>query len=369
MRRQRILIFRPDNIGDVVLFSGALRHIRRLYPDAHLTLAVQSHIVNLVELCPHVDACVSVNALTWWSKFEAIPFAPRFVKIILAINRAWNTISKPFDLVLYPVKSPKTKHLKIISVLNVKEVVGIVGCHVNAPPGGYPQRLLPDKLFSRTLDLSGCEAWRHEMLTTLDYLRYLGCDILSVDDIRPEFWLSDIEHNCLEGAVENGRRVIGVFPGASTSLRTWDAENYGEVAKLIAGDYCYAIFGSQSELELSEQVVSSIKREDKNACIINFTGKTSLRELMRGISACDLLISMETSGLHMAIAGRVPTVAIVGGGHFGRFVPWGAEGNVIFLSKKLDCYYCNWLCSKGWAECIQGVTPWQVAVAAKSLLS
>ena len=57
----KILIFRPDNIGDVVLFTGALKHLRKKFPDAYITLAVLEHAVNLVEVCPYVDKCISLK--------------------------------------------------------------------------------------------------------------------------------------------------------------------------------------------------------------------------------------------------------------------------------------------------------------------
>jgi hypothetical protein len=84
MDRTRVLILRPDNIGDVLLFTGALRHIRNLYPEAHITLAVQAHIVNLVELCPHIDACVPVDELTWRGKVVHKGFP---------VKRKWNAPS------------------------------------------------------------------------------------------------------------------------------------------------------------------------------------------------------------------------------------------------------------------------------------
>ena len=51
----RVFILRPDNLGDLVLFSGALPHIRAHYPQAEITLCVKRYLRNLLELCPHVD--------------------------------------------------------------------------------------------------------------------------------------------------------------------------------------------------------------------------------------------------------------------------------------------------------------------------
>ena len=50
-----VLVYRPDNIGDVFLFTGALQHLRRLFPAAKITLAVQPGIAAMLDRCPHVD--------------------------------------------------------------------------------------------------------------------------------------------------------------------------------------------------------------------------------------------------------------------------------------------------------------------------
>ena len=87
------------------------------------------------------------------------------------------------------------------------------------------------------------------------------------------------------------------------------------------------------------------------------------------IIECDLFIGMESSGLHLAIMGRIPTIGIVGGGHYGRFVPWvGVSAHQIFLTSKMECFNCNWNCRTNKFECIQNVSPEEVAENADKLL-
>jgi ADP-heptose:LPS heptosyltransferase len=370
MRRKRILVFRPDNIGDVVLFSGALKHIRTLFPDAHLTLAVQSHIINLVELCPYVDSCVSCDDLNWWETISSfdIPFVNRFDRMIRGANRTWNSIFRTFDTVIYPVKSPDKRHLKIIKDLKVKKVIGITGCMINRSVNGCSAGLHPAELFTDKFDVTVFDPWRHELSTTFDFLRQIGCRITSVTDIQPEFWLSMGEVDHLANIQNQVLPIVGLFPGATSELRQWCPNNFGDFAKLMGKNYQYVIFGGQADKKLASLVERSIRATVKNANIVNLVGETTLRELVKSIISCDLFVGMETSGLHMAIAAGIPTVGIVGGGHYGRFVPWGDKEKNIFLSKELGCYHCNWYCKNERVECIQDVMPLEVATAAKKLL-
>lgn len=364
-----ILILRPDNIGDVVLFSGALQHIRIRYPEAHITLAVQAHIINLVELCPHIDALVPVEQLTWWGRGEKtyFPLKHRFKKALHHLNKAWNAIRKPYDCIIYPLKSPSVGHLEILSALNSKQTFGIIGCDLCAPKTGFPPELHPVKLFTHQYDVSKRYQWDHEYLVTLEFLRFLGCYVTAVDEVKPQFWLTDSEHNYLDTVKKNGRKIIGIFPGASSEGRQWGVDNYGELSQSLGVPLIYAIFGSSADAGLAARVADLIKEGSEVAEVINLAGGTSLRELVANISFCDLFIGMETSGLHMAIAANVPTIGIVGGGHFGRFVPWGDPEMNIFLTYKMECFNCNWACGTN-AECVRNVSPHDVADAVKKLL-
>lgn len=364
-----ILILRPDNIGDVVLFSGALQHIRSRYSEAHITLAVQAHIINLVELCPYIDAIVPVEPLTWWGRVGRtyFPLKHRFKMAIHHLNRVWNTIRKPYDCVIYPLKSPSVSHLEILSDLQPKQTFGIIGCDLCAPKTGFPPELHPVKLFTHYYDVSKINQWQHESLITLGFLRFLGCCVTTFDEVKPQFWLSDSEQNHLDTVKKNGRKIIGIFPGASYKGKQWEADNYEELSRLLEIPLTYVIFGGSADKDLTAQVAYLIKKGSGGAEVINFAGVTSLRELVVSISSCDLFIGMDTSGLHIAIATNVPTIGIVGGGHFGRFVPWGDPETNIFLTYKMECFNCNWICVTN-MECVRNVSPHDVADATKKLL-
>lgn len=370
MTRKKILILRPDNIGDVLLFTGALRHIRNLYPGAYITFAVQAHIVNLVELCPYVDACVPYTQLTLYAGGERLksPFKHGVENFIRVANKLWNSVRRPFDIVIYPVKSPQVNHLEVIYCLHAAQTLGITGCPLHTPKNGYSAKINPRGLFTEYFDVSRADPWQHELLTTVDFLVWGGCRQATLNDSMPQFWLSNSEKDYLAGVQSNGRKIIGLFPGASSKEKIWGYGNYGELAKLLGERLIYVIFGSPADKALTDQVALSITEHAESPEILNLTGQTTLRELAKTIMSCDLLISMDTAGLHMAIAAGVPSIGIVGGGYFGRFVPWGDPGKNIFLTRKMECFNCKWRCTKKEVECVTGVTPQEVAQAAAKLL-
>jgi hypothetical protein len=59
---------------------------------------------------------------------------------------------------------------------------------------------------------------------------------------------------------------------------------------------------------------------------------------------------------------------IVGGGHFGRFFPWGNSSVARVVNKPMECYGCNWRCKYQSMRCIQEISPMDAARELRSLL-
>ena len=79
-------------------------------------------------------------------------------------------------------------------------------------------------------------------------------------------------------------------------------------------------------------------------------------ELIECIRRCNIVLSQETAALHIATALRKPVVGIIGGGHFGRFYPWGDPNVSRAVNKPMDCYGCNWRCKYESIRCIQEIS-------------
>ena len=63
-----------------------------------------------------------------------------------------------------------------------------------------------------------------------------------------------------------------------------------------------------------------------------------------------LLLSNETSAVHMAALTNTPTVSVTGGGHYGRFVPYSSPdslGSLVTVQAcHMDCFGCGWTCNQ-----------------------
>ena len=108
--------------------------------------------------------------------------------------------------------------------------------------------------------------------------------------------------------------------------------------------------------------------------LIDLTGKTSLEEAMVIIINASLVIGVETGLTHLAYLSGVPTVCILGGGHFGRFLPWPEFEDIVkCVYKPMDCFQCGWKCKYGNLQkgevppCILQIPPESVLKAIEKL--
>ncbi len=366
-----ILLYRPDNIGDVVLFSGAIQHIRKLYPDSHITLAVTQQVINLVELCPHVNDIISTDSLVFWKKLEKSVFfkIKLFRLLIKFLERTKNRILPKFDTVIYPVKSPQTTHLETIYYLSPRHCFGITGCNANEPPCGFPLHLKPETLFSRYLDVTDLDPWQHELQTSANFLEFLGCTISSDDVIKPVVWLSEPDKIYSSSIMPKvARPIIGLFPGASVSFKKWHPYNYEKLADLIKKNVVFVVLGGPGDVELTTEVAARLARFQPPENVINIAGMTSLRQLYGCLQLCSALVSMDTAALHLGITSGIPTIGLVGGGHFGRFVPWGDPVKNRIVTHTMDCFNCNWKCSFQSTRCIEGIEVTEVVNVVTELI-
>ena len=97
------------------------------------------------------------------------------------------------------------------------------------------------------------------------------------------------------------------------------------------------------------ETLGKILEQNTDIPLQNWAGRTSLQELIAIIARAHILVGNETSAMHIAAAVSTPSVCIVGGGHYGRFIPYRLEMETkkplpVAVVHKMDCFGCNWRC-------------------------
>jgi len=145
--------------------------------------------------------------------------------------------------------------------------------------------------------------------------------------------------------VNNGQRSgIIIFPGAGVLKRSWEAEKFVSLIKLILQHTSQPVYlaGGPAELQIGEYLTKNLPPN----CVDNLIGKTSLPQLIELIGNAALIIANETVAIHIGAATQTKAVCILGGGHFGRFSPYPDYilNKPVCIYEKMACYNCNWNC-------------------------
>lgn len=364
---QSVLLLRPDNLGDLVLFSGVLRHIRAFYPQAEITLCVKRYVCNLLEQCPYIDQLLCWEEVTYnLSARPTLAWLPevrgrwRLQQSLRSFTRQLMRLRYRTDVLLLPVRSPTPLIHSVAGSIPARARFGIAGdlCNQSAQDdqaaGG---------LYTGRLQLSSERSRDHEVAVTRDFLRFLGIQV-AVDDLWPEFWTDNADQRWAEETIprKEGSVTLAICPGV-TSLpgKFYSGENYAHTLAALGNiRFAVVLFGGASEQTQCAEVAQALGNCENVVSLVNLAGRSTIRQLIEGLRRCDAVLAQETAALHMAVALGRPTVGIVGGGHFGRFYPWGDPQINRTAQQSMECYWCNWRCPYPSIRCIQEILPFTV---------
>ncbi len=339
---------RTDSIGDNVLASAMLPCLRNHFKDAEITVVCQEHIAELYESCPYINKVITFN------KKKAYGDKAYRIEIIENIRA-----TKP-DLTLNSVfsREPLTD---VFSLFNDSpQKVAFAGDKANGMPDAF--RSTTDPLYTRIIPNNG--SYKLELERHRDYVRaVLGAEC---EKLEPIIWTTDQDRLFAERFFNENNldptRTIAMFAGALVSIRTYD--KYGLAIKQLCKEAGFAIvaLGGESDVSINQQNLDEIDAIKK----INLCGKTTIRESAEIIRKCRIAVGAETSLAHIACAVGTPNVILLGGGHFGRFMPYSRLTSAVSLP--LECFGCDWVCPYERPYCIKDLSPDILAEAFRQTL-
>ncbi len=158
-------------------------------------------------------------------------------------------------------------------------------------------------------------------------------------------------------------------PGAGWAGRKWPVENFIAVAKSVSGLQC-VVTGTASEGMEGNAIASAVGG-------LNLCGKIELTDLIALVKGANFVLANESGLSHVAGYCNTPSVSILGGGHYGWFMPYPEECGLRFPPQSanyvMPCYNCNWLCRLphrigGPVPCIEAVSVQSVRAAIAAIL-
>jgi len=302
----RILVIRPRYVGDVLLTVPTLRRLRESFPHAQVTFVASPGVRDLIEHCPYVD-----DVLILENRGEHKGLAGR-LKFIRQLRQ------RRFDLAVVLQRS-------FLSAL----------CTWLA---GIPLRIG----FSTD--------WRGPLLThkvAYDKAAYEAQCFLSVietlgiegGNLALEAWVPDEDRAYVdrwfdEQGIGREERILFVNPGGCTPRRI-DEAKLAQVTDAVIESYgprAIVIWGPGERFR-GEAVVRAMN----NPALI--APQTSILQLAALFERGNLLVTPNSSPLHLAAAVDLPTVALFGPLRPEKWNPQG--GRNAFVKREISCHPCS----------------------------
>ena len=317
-----VLLVRPDHLGDVLFTVPALRHLRRTWPEARLTMLVGPWSRAVADGIPYLDEVITCP-FPWFSrKPRRWPLEPYWLlrsearriaahgfdlSIVLRFDHWWGAwLTQWADI-------PRRWSYDVadVSPFLTQTVPYVSGRH---------EVLQNLTLVEAATGFSSAPEDRClEFRPSAEEIVFAG-DLLAMEGIRPDDTLA-----C-------------VHPGTGAPVKLWRNEAWAGVIESLVREHSLKVVvtGGPGETELVKDV-----EERLSVSVVNLVGRTNLGQLAAILERCRLALGVDSGPMHLAVAMGTPTVHLFGPVDARLFGPWGDPQRHLVLTSGRECIPCN----------------------------
>jgi len=323
---RKILLIRPDHLGDLLFLTPALRHLRQSLPEAHLTLLVGKWGLPIVRHNPHVDEILTCDFPGFtrtekpspWQPYRYLSEQARALKphrfdtaLVLRFDHWWGAwlaaaagIPRRIGYAIDSVRPFLTHPLPYIDQRHeVEQNFRLAQFAITGNDALSPNNPIGDTEFFPD---TASAVWAK------DWLR-----AKNVDDAHP---------------------LVVIHPGAGAAVKLWRAEAWAQVMDALAREFSaqFVLSGSPAERALCAEIAEKSAAQTAIAA-----GETSLSQIAAIMARTALVIGPDTGPVKLAAAVGAPTLSLYGPVDAVKFGTWGNPRRHRILLAGLACQPCN----------------------------
>ncbi len=340
-KAHNILVMRLDNIGDVIMTSPALRAIKENLPDSRLTLMASPGGAQAAALLPWVDEVLPWRVL--WQDLGKLEFDPA---------REWELVKtlgdRHFDgAIIFSSFSQSPYPAGFLSYL-----------------AGIKLRLGESKELGSgvlTTEIGAAPDEIHQVERNLRLVEAVGFQVsdrsLGIGINQAEATLLLEQHGLADTP------YILLNPWTSCQSRNYDSERFAIAARQLAEitNYPIVVTGVPKDRDRSAALLEKIAPWK-----IDAIGTTTLSQLAAFIANAQLVLTNNTSTMHIADATRTPTVVMFAGTEYES--QWRPRHTLSrLLRRPTACSPCYAFTCPYQLECLD-IPPEEVVTAGLELL-
>ncbi|KUG25827.1 adp-heptose--lipooligosaccharide heptosyltransferase ii [hydrocarbon metagenome] len=270
-KQKRILIARPDRVGDVVLSTPIPRELKKTFPNSFVAVLVRSYTKDIFLNNPFVDEIIIADEILSGSKKNILKWVGQIRKF-------------KFTHALMLLPNERINYLLFLAGIRTRIGVG----------HKFFQFITGVKSVSRNKYIP----LRHEADYCMDLARKIGVENA---DITPRIFLSEEEKEKLaekrKSLLGEKKYLIGIHSTSGNSAPNWTPDYYADLIKLV-------IPNNELQVVCTDQNVPEV--------ISEISGVRIPKEVLskREFWIFDLLVSASTGPMHVCAALGIKTVSI-----------------------------------------------------------
>ncbi len=342
---RRVLLIRPDHLGDLLFTTPALAELRRVFPEAQITYLVGPWSREVVARNPYIDE-VQTCAFPGFRREAQGALEP----YRLLWRLAGEVRSQRYDLAIV-LRPDFWWGVWLIYLAGIPLRLGYAGelqtpfLTWAVPLHNGEHAVMQNQRLVQAATLLG-KAIAHDepkagKLST-EQIAQSGNDVSGVGQPPLEFVPTDeeyawVQRRLAQAGVSECDRLVVIHPGAGAPVKLWETGSWARVADALAQAYDVRIVltGSGSERAQVEGIAAQMQRP-----ALALIGETDIGKLAALLARADLALGVDSGPLHLATAQGTPTVRLYGPTDPQVFGPWGHPEQHKMVQARRPCAGC-----------------------------
>ncbi len=327
---KNVLVIELLYIGDIIVITPTIRALKQKFPDAKIDVMLRPSMKEGLTENPNINKIITCDKQDFEKEFDSLV----------------NKLKGKYDLAVLLHPGVDIGNYKVSKLLKNAEIPFRIGC----TKVGF----LEGKGFFMHRKTKPTFELKHKVEDNLDVVRTIGVDI---EDKYLELYTTKEAQRYVDNLLKKEgvtKKDFAAIIHAAPQHKTheWIVERFANVADELIKKYKAKIIftGSQEDKEYNQGIISLMKEK-----ALNFAGKTDIKQFFAIIKKANLVISVDTSAMHVAAAFNKPTIALFGAGNPKIWKPYCEKAIVIFKEKE-SCTNCmKHKCEKGYV-CMRAIT-------------
>ena len=319
----KFLIIKLSSLGDIIHSLPIVYRLRQNYPDSQIDWLVGEKGHEVLSLIKEIDDVYLLN----------------FKNIFLIQKQKYDYVIDVQGLFKSAFLSKFSLGKTVIGFKNTREFADVF----------YDKKIDAGNLFKTDKHIVDLNL---KLLSGLiddknEKIRFLIPQILKPDN-------SDI----LQLSNNKSKKMI-IFPSTTWESKLWKMDYWFEFISKMSTDFQIYICAGKSDLKYINPLIDNLDLNKVN--YINLIGKTNLKDLIYLIQNSNMVIGLDSAGLHLTSAIKndysLPEViGIYGPTSPYRSGPYGSIKNTLYLSE-MDCIACRKKkCPLGHHKCMNDIS-------------